>query len=140
MPSFVGNIIPRIRMRRWPGCCANRSWLGVRKHLRANSDQRASAAAKHTLPAFHYTHRDATMARAAQGQTYYEDRVCMQCMYVCLPSWYVCLPSWYVCMPSWYVCILSWYVCISSLYVCLGKIMLWRRGQIPHENLSVFDV
>ena len=54
---------------------ANRSWLGVRKHLRANnSDQRAFAAAKQTLQAVHYTHRDATMARTAQGQTWHLPR------------------------------------------------------------------
>ena len=46
----------------------------------------------------------------------------------------------YVCSPSMYVCLQSLYVCLPSLYVCLGKIMLRRRGPLPYENLSVFDV
>ena len=56
-------------------------------------------------------------------------------MYVCSPSTYVCLPSWYVCMYAKLVCMFAKLVCMSG-----RKIVLWRRGQIPYENLSVFNV
>ena len=62
---------------------------------------------------------------------------CMYAKHVCMVAKLVCMYAELVCM---YVCIPSLYVCFPNLYVCLGKIILQRRGPIPYENLSVFDV
>ena len=41
-----------------------------------------------------------------------------------------------------YVCMFAKHVCMFVKLVSMSgrKIVLWRRGQIPYENLSVFDV
>ena len=48
----------------------------------------------------------------------------------------------YVCMFAGLVCMFAELVCMFAKLVCMSgrKIVLWRRGQIPYENLSVFDV
>ena len=48
----------------------------------------------------------------------------------------------HVCMFAELVCMYAKLVCMFAKLVCTSgrKIVLWRRGQIPYENLSVFDV
>ena len=48
----------------------------------------------------------------------------------------------HVCMFAELVCMYAKLVCMFAKLVCMSgrKILLWRRGQIPYENLSVFDV
>ena len=48
----------------------------------------------------------------------------------------------HVCMFAELVCMYAKLVCMFAKLVCMSgrKIVLWRRGQIPYENLSVFDV
>ena len=57
------------------------------------------------------------------------------CMYVCMFAKHVCMFAELVCMYAKHVCMFAKLVCMSG-----RKIVLWRRGQIPYENLSVFDV
>ena len=48
----------------------------------------------------------------------------------------------HVCMFAELVCMYAKLVCMFAKLVCMSgrKIVLWRRGQIPYENLSVVDV
>ena len=48
----------------------------------------------------------------------------------------------HVCMFAELVCMYAKLVCMFAKLVCMSgrKIVLWRRGPIPYENLSVFNV
>ena len=47
-----------------------------------------------------------------------------------------------LCMFAELVCMYAKLVCMFAKLVCMSgkKILLWRRGQMPYENLSVFNV
>ena len=55
---------------------------------------------------------------------------------------YVCVFAKHLCMFAELVCMFAELVCMFAKLVCMSarKIVLWRRGQIPYENLSVFNV
>ena len=55
---------------------------------------------------------------------------------------HVCMFAKYVCTFAELVCMYAKLVCMFAKLVCMSgrKIVLWRRGQIPYENLSVFNV
>ena len=55
---------------------------------------------------------------------------------------HVCMCAKHVCMFAGLVCMFAELVCMFAKLVCMSgrKIVLWRRGQIPYENLSVFNV
>ena len=55
---------------------------------------------------------------------------------------YVCMFAKHVRMFAELVCMYAKLVCMFAKLVCMSgrKIVLWRRGQIPYENLSVFNV
>ena len=65
----------------------------------------------------------------------YAKHACMFAKHVCMFAKHVCMFAELVCMYAKLVCMFAKLVCMSG-----RKIVLWRRGQIPYENLSVFDV
>ena len=55
---------------------------------------------------------------------------------------HVCMFAKHVRMFAELVCMYAKLVCMFAKLVFMSgrKIVLWRRGQIPYENLSVFNV
>ena len=62
--------------------------------------------------------------------------------HACVFAKHVCMFAKHACMFAELVCMYAKLLCMFAKLVCMSgrKIVLWRRGQIPDENLSVFNV
>ena len=76
------------------------------------------------------------------GQTCYEYRCSSTPLAGGIYAKHVCMFAKHVRMFAELVCMYAKLVCMFAKLVCMSgrKIVLWRRGQIPYENLSVFNI